>query len=62
EEELVLDADSIQQAETGAVIILKGAIYPKEGTQAVLHRSPTIEESGERRLLLRIDTDEFLNF
>ncbi len=53
---------SIQQAKTGSVIILKGALYPKESTKAILHRSPTIEESGQRRLLLRIDTNAFLNF
>ncbi len=59
---VVLDESNIQQAETGSVLILKGAIYPKEGTKAVVHRSPTIEESGEKRLLLRIDTHQFLNF
>lgn len=56
---MVIDKSQIQRAETGAVVILKGAIYPGEGTKAVLHRSPTIEESGEKRLLLRIDTNEF---
>lgn len=54
------DEKLIQQVETGSVAILKGAIYPKEGTHAIVHRSPTIEESGERRLLLRIDTNDFL--
>ena len=58
-ESIVLDESKIQQAETGSVLILKGAIYPQEGTKAVVHRSPTIEESGEKRLLLRIDTNEF---
>jgi len=59
---MVIDDHRIQQAKTGSAIILKGAISPKEGTKAILHRSPTIEESGEKRLLLRIDTDEFANF
>ncbi|MFN3951264.1 MAG: DUF1826 domain-containing protein [Thermaurantimonas sp.] len=59
---IVLNPDEIQQVATGAVVILKGSIYPHEGTKAIVHRSPTIEESGERRLLLRIDTNEFLNF
>jgi len=58
---IVLDENKIQQASSGAVVILKGAIYPQEGAKAVVHRSPTIEETGERRLLLRIDTNEFLN-
>jgi len=59
---IALDENEIRQAATGAVLILKGAIYPKDGTKAVVHRSPTIEKTGERRLLLRIDTNEFLNF
>ena len=62
EEDIVVDENAIQQAETGSVLILKGAIYPKKGTKAAVHRSPIIEETGERRLLLRIDTNEFLNF
>lgn len=59
---IVLNENKVQQAPTGAIVILKGAIYPKEGTAAVVHRSPTIEETGQKRLLLRIDTNEFLNF
>lgn len=61
-ETIVLDESRIQQANTGSVIILKGALYPLEGIKAAVHRSPTIEESGQKRLLLRIDTNEFLNF
>ncbi|HWB62044.1 MAG TPA: DUF1826 domain-containing protein [Chitinophagales bacterium] len=52
----------IQQVAPGNIAIIKGTIYPKRGTKACVHRSPTIEESGEKRLLLRIDTNEFLNF
>jgi len=59
---MVIDKSRIQQAKAGSVIILKGAIYPQEGTRPILHRSPTIEESGDQRILLRIDTDEFANF
>jgi hypothetical protein len=59
---ILRDASQVQQVPTGSVAILKGAIYPKEGTKACVHRSPSIEESGETRLLLRIDTNEFLNF
>ncbi|MFD1553414.1 hypothetical protein [Putridiphycobacter roseus] len=33
-----------------------------EGTKAAGHRSPIIEESGEHRLLLRIDTNNFIDF
>ena len=62
EENIFIEESKIQQAKTGAVIILKGALYPKEGTEAVVHRSPTIEESGEKRLILRIDTSKFKFF
>jgi hypothetical protein len=58
--ELVIDAELIQQIPAGDVVILKGALYPD--ADPILHRSPTIEESGETRLLLRIDTNESLNF
>lgn len=52
-----IDKQHIQQAQTGDVVILKGALYPD--ANPVLHRSPAIKESGEKRLLLRIDTNEF---
>ena len=60
EQALVVDEQQIQQVSTGDVVILKGALYPE--ANPILHRSPSIEESGEKRLLLRIDTNEFLNF
>ncbi len=61
-ERIVIDESKIQQAKTGSVLILKGTLYPQQGTSAVVHRSPTIEESSEKRLLLRIDTNEFPHF
>lgn len=59
-ESIVSKPDLIQQTGTGDVLILKGALYP--GASAAIHRSPSIEESNEKRLLLRIDTNEFANF
>lgn len=61
-EAVFYDAGAIQQASAGDILLLKGALYPVANTSAIVHRSPTIEESGERRLLLRIDTNEFLSF
>lgn len=55
-DEIVLDERLIQQVATGDVTILKGALYPE--ANAILHRSPTIEETGEHRLLLRIGTNK----
>lgn len=61
-ETIVKDKSQINYAKTGAVVLLKGAVYPLKGTKAVVHRSPTIEETGMSRLLLRIDANDFLNF
>lgn len=57
---IVIDDTKVQQAKTGSVVLLKGAIYPQNNTNAIVHRSPTIEETGEKRLLLRIDTNASL--
>ena len=61
-EDIVIDPSYIMQAPENSAVLLKGALYPKSGTRAIVHRSPTIEESGEKRLLLRIDTNDNLNF
>lgn len=57
-DEIVKHPELIQQALEGDVLLLKGALYPK--AKAIIHRSPSVEESGENRLLLRIDTNESL--
>jgi len=57
---IVKDEKFVQQVATGDVVLLKGGLYPD--AVPILHRSPTIEEFGETRLLLRIDTNEFLSF
>ncbi len=59
-QEIVRDEQQIQQVRTGDAVLLKGALYPE--ANPILHRSPSIEKNGEKRLLLRIDTNEFLNF
>ncbi|MEM7104719.1 MAG: DUF1826 domain-containing protein [Bacteroidota bacterium] len=59
-QEFIKDETKIQQAGTGDAVILKGALYPE--ANPILHRSPPIVENGEVRLLLRIDTNEFLKF
>ena len=60
DEDIVLAGWQIQQVKTGNVAILKGALY--EQSNPILHRSPAIEKKGDKRLLLRIDTQEFINF
>ena len=59
---IVVNNDLINQVRTGSVAILKGGLYPRKGTKAIVHRSPNIQESQQKRLLLRIDTDELFNF
>ena len=59
---IVINNDLINQVSTGSVAILKGGLYPRKGTKAIVHRSPNIEESHQKRLLLRIDADELFNF
>ncbi|MEM9821483.1 MAG: DUF1826 domain-containing protein [Bacteroidota bacterium] len=59
-QEIVSNEQEIQQVPTGDVVILKGGLYTD--ANPILHRSPTIEENGDKRLLLRIDTNEFLDF
>ena len=58
--DLKIDESKIQQIATGDVVVLKGALYPQ--AKPILHRSPAIEEAGATRIVLRIDTNEFLNF
>ncbi len=59
---IVVNNDLINQVSTGSVAVLKGGLYPRKGTKAIVHRSPNIEESQQKRLLLRIDADELFNF
>ena len=55
-DQIILDPERIRQVSTGAVIILKGEKYANDGITGAVHKSPAIEESGETRLILRIDS------
>ena len=58
-DDFIIDESLIQQVATGDAVILKGALY--RNSDPVLHKSPPVEAQGEQRLLLRIDTNEFVN-
>ena len=58
-QQITIDHLKVKQVQTGDVVVLKGALYPD--AKPVLHCSPSIEEKGEKRLLLRIDTNEQQN-
>ncbi|TVQ51408.1 MAG: DUF1826 domain-containing protein [Saprospirales bacterium] len=61
-EEIIINEDKVIYAEPEDVLILKGSLYPGKAVRAAVHRSPTIEESGAKRLLLRLDTESFGNY
>lgn len=56
-EEIVLRQNDIKQLSTGDVAILKGALYPECNTGGIVHRSPTIENVGQKRIILRVDSN-----
>jgi hypothetical protein len=52
---IVPDATKVRQVKPYWIALLKGEDYPGNEMGGVVHRSPPIEESGQRRVLLRID-------
>jgi hypothetical protein len=61
-EALIKDQSKIHEADAFEVLILKGALHEFNNSHAVLHRSPTTEETKQNRLLLRLDTQNFGKF
>ncbi len=61
-EEMIRDPAGIYQANTGEVLLIKGALHERSTYGAALHRSPAVQKSGQSRLLLRIDTGGAFNF
>jgi hypothetical protein len=59
--QMISDEAGIQQLAVGEVGLLKGALHEQSRFGAVLHRSPSIEEFGLARLLLRVDTPSVLD-
>ncbi|MGY6411964.1 MAG: DUF1826 domain-containing protein, partial [Alkalilacustris sp.] len=49
------DPDPIHTAPTGAVLILRGTLWPTDPSANLHHRSPPIAGTGETRLLLVLD-------
>lgn len=56
-EQIIEDVSGVHQVPTGQVCLLKGALHEHSRHGAVLHRSPSIEEEGQARLILRIDAN-----
>lgn len=47
---------NIQRARPGDVVLLKGELFPGNAGRGAVHRSPPIEGTGERRIVLTLDT------
>ena len=60
EKEFQFENYQIQQVRTGDVILMKGALYGE--SNPLMHRSPKLNEEHNKRLLLRIDTNDMMNF
>ncbi|HJL18234.1 MAG TPA: DUF1826 domain-containing protein [Sandaracinaceae bacterium LLY-WYZ-13_1] len=48
--------DAIRRTRPGEVLLLKGEAWPGNAGLGAVHRSPPIEGTGARRLLLKVDT------
>lgn len=52
---IVRRGSSIQRAEPGDVVLLKGELFTGNAGRGAIHRSPPIESTGERRIVLTFD-------
>jgi hypothetical protein len=53
--QIIKDKTKVQTMEPFEVGILKGEASAKNKNRGIVHRSPPISQSGEKRLLLRLD-------
>jgi cell fate (sporulation/competence/biofilm development) regulator YmcA (YheA/YmcA/DUF963 family) len=58
-DECDINPDFIKRVAVPHVMIFRGALVSSDEAPPLLHKSPAVENSGEKRLLLRIDTNEF---
>ena len=54
-EQIVKDQSKVQRMSTGDVGILKGDLFKQTGAGGIVHRSPGIAQTGEQRIILRLD-------
>jgi len=55
-EDIIKDFTQVQSTQPFEVAILKGEINARPKGKGIVHRSPPIQDDGEKRLLLRIDS------
>lgn len=53
--QMILDPRKILRANAGDLVALKGELWPFNRGRGAIHRSPPVEASGARRLVLTID-------
>lgn len=51
---IVPDPAAIRRVAVGDVIVMKGENYPGNAGRGAVHRSPPVESTGERRLVLKL--------
>lgn len=56
--EIAIDPLKINRVKTGDVCIMKGELYQHDIVSACIHKSPTIENNQQKRLILRIDKNK----
>lgn len=52
---IVRRGSSVRRAAAGDVVILKGELFDGNAGRGAVHRSPPIEATGERRIVLTLD-------
>jgi hypothetical protein len=55
---IVPDPGLVRRAQPGDVILLKGEAWPGNAGRGAVHRSPPIQGTGARRLVLQLDVGE----
>ena len=60
-EQIVLRENDIRQLNTNDVAIIKGALYLDSPSNGLVHRSPTIENLNQKRIVLRVDSNSLLD-
>lgn len=54
-EEIIKDPSKIKHTDPFEVAILKGEVQSRPYQKGIVHRSPPVQQTGEKRLLLRLD-------
>lgn len=55
-EEVIKNQDQIQQVPPKTITLLKGHVHPTAFSQAIIHASPPVSVTKEKRVLLRIES------